>query len=53
MKNKELSNMQTVTALAKELIVEWAACKCPDTCRGCEYNEICAKIAELAKVVNK
>lgn len=53
MNNKELLNMQTVKALAKDLIVEWAACKCADTCRGCEYNEFCVKIAELAKVVRK
>lgn len=51
--------MQTVTALTKILIDTWRESKCPYTdapayaCTKCEYNVLCSKIEELAKVVNK
>lgn len=59
MDNREQPNMQTIKALAKFLIDVWRTSKCPYTaepaycCAKCEYNELCAKIEELEKVVNK
>lgn len=59
MNNKEQPTMQTVTALSKFLIDTWRGSKCPYTdapaysCTKCEYNALCNKIDELAKVVNK
>ena len=58
MKNNEQPNMQSVTALAKFLIDTWRESKChgyllPADCTDCKYKKLCAKIEELAKVVNK
>lgn len=59
MTNKEQPNMQSITALTKFLIEAWRVSKCPDACeyifecRNCKYNELCAKIEELGKVINK
>ena len=58
MNNKEQPNMLSVTALTKFLIDTWRESKCSDSeapfsCTLCKYNELCAKIDELAKVVNK
>ena len=57
MNNKELPSMQTVTALAKFLIITWRESKCPYTdaplyaCAKCKYDELCTKIEELEEVV--
>ena len=58
MNNKVQPNMKSITALTKFLIDVWSMSKCPENgesnfCRVCKYNELCAKIEELAKVVNK
>ena len=58
MNNKDQPNMKSITALSKFLIDAWYTSKCPDndvpySCTVCKYNELCAKIEELAKVVNK
>ena len=59
MNNKEQPNMLSVKALAKFLIDTWRGSKCPESaepaycCATCKYKEICAKIEELAKVVDK
>lgn len=59
MQNNEQPNMQSVIALTKFLIDTWRESKCPYTdapayaCTKCEYNVLCSKIEELAKVVNK
>lgn len=59
MNNKDLPTMQSITALVKFLVDSWRGSKCPDTyeylfeCKKCKYNELCSKIDELAKVVNK
>lgn len=59
MNNKEQPTMQTVTALTKFLIDTWRGSKCSASaepaycCAKCKYKELCAKIEELAKVVNK
>lgn len=55
MNNKEQPTMQTVTALTEILIDKWCDSRCPDPCEcnKCKYNELCAKIEELEKVVYK
>ena len=58
MNNKQQPNMKTIRALAKFLIGAWHTSKCPDNdvpycCTDCKYNELCAKIEDLEKVVNK
>lgn len=55
MTNKEQPNMLSVTALTKFLIDTWRESKCPNfnNCTKCDYNELCNKINELAKVANK
>ena len=59
MSNKELPNMQSATALVKFLIDTWRESKCSYTdapayaCTKCEYNVLCSKIEELAKVVGR
>mgnify|MGYP007126583326 CR=1 FL=1 len=58
MNNKEQPNMASVTALTKFLIDIWRESKCPgyllsSDCCDCKYKKLCAKIDELAKVVNK
>lgn len=55
MNNKDLPTMQSIIALLKFLIDTWRTAKCSDNelCKVCKYNELCAKIEELAKVVNK
>lgn len=60
MNNKDLPNMQTVTALTKFLIDLWRGSKCPHIdapaycyCVKCKYNALCSKLEELSKVVNK
>ena len=58
MNNKELPSMQSITALANFLIDIWRESKCPGyllpaDCTDCKYKKLCAKIEELAKVVNK
>ena len=58
MNNKAQPNMKSITVLAKFLIDEWQISKCPDNdepycCTECKYNELCAKIEDLEKVMNK
>ena len=58
MNNKEQLTMKTVTVLSKILIDAWHTSKCPDkdeaySCSMCKYNELCGKIIELEKLVNK
>lgn len=59
MNNKDSPTMQSIMSLAKFLIDLWRISKCPYSaepaycCAKCEYNELCAKIEELSKVVNK
>ena len=57
--NKEQPTMQVLIALTKFLVDTWRGSKCPYSaepaycCAKCKYKELCAKIEELAKVVNK
>nr|DAK73642.1 MAG TPA: hypothetical protein [Caudoviricetes sp.] len=55
MNNKDLPTMQSIIALVKFLIDTWRTSKCSDNglCKVCKYNELCAKIDELAKVVGR
>lgn len=58
MNNKDLPTlptMQTVRTLTEILIDKWCDSICPDPCEcnKCKYKELCAKIEELVKVVNK
>lgn len=58
MNNKEQPNMQSIISLVKFLVDAWRESKCPGyllpaDCCDCKYKELCAKIEELAKVVNK
>lgn len=47
------------SGVTKYLVDIWRGSKCPDThgylfeCKKCKYNELCAKLDELAKVVGK
>lgn len=51
--------MAGIVAVTKYLVDIWRGSKCPDTheylfeCTKCKYNELCAKLDELAKVVGK
>lgn len=59
MNNKEQPNMQSIISLVKFLVDAWRGSKCSESaepvycCAKCKYKEICAKIEELAKAVNK
>lgn len=59
MNNEERATMAGIVALTKYLVDIWRGSKCPDTheylfeCKKCKYNELCAKLDELAKVVGK
>lgn len=59
MKHYEPASMESVKALTKFLIDTWLESKCPGTdtpayaCAKCQFNGLCAKIDELAKVVNR
>lgn len=59
MKTNVQPNMLSVIALTKFLIDTWRESKCPYTdapayaCTKCEYNVLCSKIEELAKVVGR
>lgn len=59
MNNEERNTMAGIVAVTKYLVDIWRDSKCPDThkylfeCKSCKYNELCAKIDELAKVVGK
>lgn len=59
MKNNEQPNMLAVKALTRFLVETWRESKCPYTdapayaCTKCEYNVLCSKIDELAKVINR
>ena len=58
MNNGEQPTMKTVTALTKFLIDIWHMSKCPYndeqySCTVCKYNDLCGKIEDLEKVVNK
>lgn len=59
MNNEERHTMAGIVAVTKYLVDIWRYSKCPDThkylfeCKSCKYNELCAKIDELAKVVGK
>ena len=59
MNNKDLPSMPCIVAVTKYLVDIWRDSKCPDTyeylfeCKKCKYNELCAKLDELAKVVDK
>ena len=51
--------MAGIVAVTKYLVDIWRDSKCPEPhkylfeCKSCKYNELCAKIDELAKVVGK
>lgn len=57
MNNEERHTMAGIVAVTKYLVDIWRDSKCPDThkylfeCKNCKYNELCAKIDELAKVL--
>lgn len=59
MNNEERPTMAGIVAVTKYLVDIWRDSKCPDThkdlfeCENCKYNELCAKLDELAKVVGK
>ena len=58
MNNKEQVNMQSIIFIGKILVDAWRKSKCPESsesycCAKCKYNELCAKIVALAKVVDK
>lgn len=59
MNNEEMPTMVGILAVSKYLVDIWRGSKCPDTrvylfeCKKCKYNELCAKIDELSKVVSK
>ena len=59
MNNEERPTMAGIVAVTKYLVDIWRDSKCPDTgkylfeCKSCKYNELCAKIDELAKVIGK
>lgn len=59
MDNKKQPDMQSIISLVKFLVDAWRGSKCTESaepaycCAKCKYKEICAKIEELAKVVNK
>ena len=59
MNNEERPTMGGTVAVTKYLIDIWRRSKCPDErvylfeCQKCKYNELCAKLDELAKVVVK
>lgn len=59
MNNEERHTMAGVVAVTKYLVDIWCDSKCSVThknlfeCMNCKYNELCAKIDELAKVVDK
>lgn len=51
-------SMQDVTVMVKSLIDTWRGSKCPGyllpaDCCDCKYRGLCAKLDELAKVVDK
>lgn len=59
MNNEERATMAGIVAVTKYLVDIWRGSKCPVTdeylfeCNKCKYNELCAKLDELAKVVGK
>ncbi|UWG67387.1 MAG: hypothetical protein [Bacteriophage sp.] len=59
MNNEERPTMAGIVEVTKYLVDIWRDSKCPDThkylfeCKNCKYNELCAKIDELAKVIGK
>lgn len=59
MHKEEMPTMDGIVAVTNYLVAIWRGSKCPDTheylfeCKKCKYNELCAKLDELAKVVDK
>lgn len=55
MNKEERPTMPGIVAVTKYLVDIWCSSKCPNTheCKKCKYNELCAKLDELVKVVNK
>lgn len=59
MNKDERPTMAGIVAVTKYLVDIWRRSKCPDErvylfeCQKCKYNELCAKLDELAKVVVK
>lgn len=55
MNNEERPTMGGILAVTKYLVDIWRRSKCPDTheCKMCKYNELCAKLDELSKVIDK
>ena len=59
MNNEERPTMGGIVAVTKYLVEIWRGSKCPYTdapsyaCAKCKYNELCAKLDELSKVVDK
>ena len=59
MNNEERVTMAGIVAVTKYLVDIWRDSKCPEPheylfeCKNCKYNELCAKLDELAKVVGK
>lgn len=59
MKNEEMSTMADIVAETNFLVAIWRRSKCPDEgvylfeCQKCKYNELCARLDELAKVMDR
>lgn len=59
MNNEERVTMAGIVAVTKYLVDIWRGSKCPYTdapsyaCTKCEYNTLCSRLDELAKVVDK
>ena len=59
MNNEERPTMDAIVAVTKYLVDIWRRSKCPDArvcifeSKKCKYNELCEKLDELSKVVDK
>ena len=55
MNKDERPTMASIESVVKYLVEIWRESKCVYTyeCKNCKYNELCPKLYELAKVVDK
>lgn len=59
MNNKEMHTMDDIVSVANYLVVIWSRSKCPDEggylfeCQKCKYKELCERLDELAKVIDR
>lgn len=55
MNKEERPTMASIEAVSKYLVEIFRVSECPSEseCKKCKYNELCAKLDELAKVVDK